>query len=146
MTIERIRAWWKRNGDKAARIPKEAWDELDGAIRADERTKMAATYTQVRVERLEAQHALMEQQVLRLSLNLPADGEFDAETAFSLMNKGVWLESGGYTWRNVTKGGQYWAYGEFPECIRGGNYFTLESVRSVGDVWRLPSFERRKYE
>lgn len=36
-TQERIRAWWREHGNWALKYSKQAWDELDAAIRADER-------------------------------------------------------------------------------------------------------------
>lgn len=36
---ERIKSWWKLNGLAAAGISKQQWDELDAAIREDERVR-----------------------------------------------------------------------------------------------------------
>jgi len=37
---ERIKNWWKLNGLAAAGISKKQWDELDAAIREDERKRI----------------------------------------------------------------------------------------------------------
>lgn len=46
MTQARIRQWWQRNASAAQHIPKAQWDELDAAIRADERAKVVRAYTE----------------------------------------------------------------------------------------------------
>lgn len=69
-------------------------------------------------------------------------GTFTNEEAFVLMDQGIWMESGGYKWRNKGEGGQYLAYGEYPECIRGAGAHTLEGVRKVGDDdWNIAVFD-----
>ncbi len=39
---DRIKRWWKLNGLAAAGISKPQWDELDAAIREDERQRVRA--------------------------------------------------------------------------------------------------------
>lgn len=69
--------------------------------------------------------------------------EYEAEAALAMMDKGIWLTSGGYTWRNTPDNryngrawGEYCAYGDFPGCIRSSDAHTIEDIRMHGR-WRL---------
>lgn len=58
--------------------------------------------------------------------------------AFELANAGYWVSNGGWTWRNTDReAGEYWAYGEYPACVRGCRKFTLESFSNVPGSWSL---------
>lgn len=53
--------------------------------------------------------------------------------AFERANRGGWVKSGGYKWRNTDKGGQYLAFGEYPGSIRECGRF--ERTAFEGKEW-----------
>lgn len=60
------------------------------------------------------------------------------EDAFILMQQGIWMTSGGYTWRNTSRGdGEYWAYGEYPGCIRSCTAHTVDQMRCQALQWQV---------
>lgn len=60
-----------------------------------------------------------------------------AKEAFDLANRGLWVSNSGYTWRNSGGYGYYWAFGNYPNCVRVTKEFTLENFASVNGNWRL---------
>lgn len=67
------------------------------------------------------------------------DNEFtySSEEAFDLMNSGIWMTSGGFTWRNINGHGEYHAAGDYPNCIRTCDEHTLDAVnRRHWKIWK----------
>jgi hypothetical protein len=86
---------------------------------------------------------MLKRRTLDDSLSYEAD--YDASSAFELINMGYWMKCSGYTWRNVLRpdsdviDGEYFAMGDYPDCVRSCPAHTLDDVAAIsGDsrIWK----------
>jgi|GEM_PF-6288921 len=60
----------------------------------------------------------------------------NAKRAFKLIDRGVWMTpGGGYYHKNENGCGYYFAYGEYPGCVRSCQEHTAKDIKSKGEGW-----------
>ena len=134
-TLKLIRAWWRRNHTfEILPVTRQAWDELDAAIRADERALLAKQAPRVAYEKREAERKAYHAgglYIRHVDQMYPALPNPDALPAIP-----VWTRpSDGRRFRLSLKQWQHddsrygWMDGIQPIC------HTLADVRSLFEYW-----------
>jgi hypothetical protein len=67
------------------------------------------------------------------------ESDYTPLEAYVLACLGNWMTCGGYIVRNVANDtgmyGQYWAFGEYPECVRATNAHPYSFF--IGKMWKI---------